>query len=126
MSTTKLSPNVPTRTVALDRPRTMALTLGALKRIRDITGSLDMQLDEDSVFERAPSLVWASLVDGDREDLSPEDVAGMLHAGNLAEVVGALQHLTQASTRAEGNAVPAPSQVKAGKKTTAKRTKRGS
>lgn len=105
----KLAPNVPTRVVGLDRPRTMALTLAALRRIKEATGSFDMELSEDAVFERAPALVWASLIDEDREDVSPQDVEGMLHAGNLGEVVSALEHLARTSMRgAEGNELPAP------------------
>ena len=113
-----LPPNIPTRTVELDRPRTIALTLAALKRIRDVTGSLDMSLTEEAIFDRAPSLVWAALVDGDREDLTPDDVANMLHAGNLAQVVEALGGLATEShpKGSEGKAVPAPKKVKAGKK----------
>lgn len=118
----KLPPNVPTRVVELDRPRTLALTLSALKRIRDITGSLNMELDEEAIFERAPSLVWASLVDEDREGVTPEDVGLMLHAGNLSDVVDAIGHLANTSAKgAAGNSAPAPAKVKAGKRTAAKK-----
>lgn len=114
----KLPPNVPVRVVDLDRPRTLALTLAALKRIKDATGSLDMDLTEDAIFDRAPALVWSALVDEDREGVTPGDVANMLHAGNLSEVIEALGSLADASQPkgAEGNAVPAPQKVKAGKK----------
>lgn len=110
--------NVPRAVVDLDRPRTIALTLAALKRIKDATGTLDMDLTEDAIFDRAPSIVWASLIDGDREDLTPEAVADLLHAGNLAQVVEALGSLAEASAPkgAEGNAVPAPRKMKAGRK----------
>lgn len=113
-----LPPNVPTRVIPLDRPRTMALTLAALRRIKDVTGSLDIDLTEDAIFDRAPSLVWAALVDEDRTDLTPDGVGDMLHAGNLSVVVSALGELAEASrpADAEGNAVPAPQKVKAGRK----------
>lgn len=116
---TKLSPNVPRRVLELDRPRTIALTLGALRRIKEVTGSSDVALSEDEVFDRAPALIWAALVDSDREDVTPDDVEGMLHAGNLAAVVGALSELAaqRDAKGAEGNAaVPAPPKVKGSKK----------
>ena len=112
-----LPPNVPTRTIDLDRPRTIALTLGALRRIKEATGSLDIELTDEAIFDRAPALVWAALVDEDR-DVAPEQIADMLHAGNLAQVVEALGALAEASQPkgAEGNAVPAPRKVKSGRK----------
>lgn len=112
-----LPPNVPTCTVDLDRPRTLALTLGAMRRIKEQTGTLDLDLTEDAMFDRLPAIVWAALVEDDR-DISPEQVADTLHAGNLASVVEALGSLAEASQPkgAEGNGSPAPRKVKAGRK----------
>lgn len=105
--------NVPRAVITLDRPRTMTLQLDAIKRIKDQTGSFDIP-SGDEMFERAPTIIWCAFVDGDREDLTPEDVAGMIHAGNLAAVVGALSDLVgQSSPKAsEGKALPVPEAVR--------------
>lgn len=102
--------NVPRAVVDLDRPRTITLQLSALKRIREATGSLDIDLAEDAIFERAPEIIWAALIDEDREGLTPDDVRGMIHAGNLASVIESLSGLVVSSTPkgAEGNGHPAP------------------
>lgn len=106
--------NVPRAVITLDRPRTITLQIKALQRLKDATGSFDMQLTEDALFERAPTLIWCTLVDGDREDLTPADVEAMLHAGNINEVVEALGQLTTPSfpKGAEGNALPVPVKIR--------------
>lgn len=112
----KIPANVPRTVIELDRPRTMTLQLDALKRIKDQTGSFDIPVEGDAMFDRAPVIIWCALVDGDREDLSPEDVAGMIHAGNLGGIVGALADLVRQSSPtakgAEGNDLPVPAKVR--------------
>lgn len=92
------------------------MQLDALLRIQKETGSIETIDDASKIFENAPVIIWCCLVDGDREDLTREDIAAMIHAGNLAEVVGALGDLVKGSNPApkgaEGNALPVPARVR--------------
>ena len=118
MTSRKIPPNVPRAVLDLDRPRTMTLQFPAILRLRN----LDESIEVDDV-ERLPEIIWAGLVDGDREDLTPSDVAGMIHIGNMETIMTAVRKLTDDSQQpegAEGNGVPAPPEVKAGKRAKAK------
>lgn len=116
-----LPENVPTVLVTLDRPRRMALTLGAMRRVKEQTGLSVTDLDtmpEDERLARFHEFVWALLVNEDREGLTPADLEEMIHAGNLEHVAEAFVAVLYSSAPkgAEGNAVPAPPSVRAGKK----------
>lgn len=108
--------NVPRAVITLDRPRTMTMQLDALLRIQKETGSLETIDDATKIVENAPTIIWCCLVDGDREDITREEIGAMIHAGNLAEVVGALSYLVNGSNPtakgAEGNALPVPAAVR--------------
>ncbi len=103
------APNLPTAVVPLDRPRTLAFTLGAMHRIQEITGKPIAQLQELSESELLTSIheyVWAMLVNEDREGLTPADIAEMLWPGNLQEVVEGFSGLLERSTPGAGPGVP--------------------
>ena len=116
MGATKIPPNVPRAVLDLDRPRTMVLWYPALMRLQEHLSGTDDALD----MKNLPTLIWCGLIDEDREDVTPEDLQLTLHAGNIEEVSEAVSKLWDKSSsrkRAEGNEVPAPPEVKAGKKT---------
>lgn len=100
--------NVQTVTIALDRPRSMALTLGAMRRIKEATGRsiTELQQGERGIeVEHVGAYIWAMLVNADREGLSVEDVEEMIRPRDLPEVTAAFAKLfTAASEGAEGNA----------------------
>lgn len=116
-----LPENVPVVTIALDRPRRMALTFGAMRRIKEQTGlsiTALHEMPEDERMDHFHQFIWALLVNEDREGLTPDDLEEMLHPGNMGTVAdGFLEVLYGPATKgAEGNGVPAPPRVKAGKK----------
>lgn len=96
---------VPTVEIILDKPRKMALTLGALRRIQEQTGKSVNALDE--VLQNDPlshigGLIWASLVNEDRAGLTRDDVEEMLHMGNLEAAVGSFHELLAVMAGPEG------------------------
>jgi hypothetical protein len=85
-----LPENVPTATILLDRPRTIAFTLSAMRRIRESGRTIgDETIDEAAMVDHIGAYVWAMLVNEDREGLTIEDVEDMLHPGNLPAVTAA-------------------------------------
>lgn len=81
-------------TIMLDKPRTMRLTLGGMKKFQEVTGKsllkgFDMsEMDESDLI----ALIWACLVWEDKE-LKVDDVGYMLNIGQIPEVT---QKLAQA------------------------------
>ena len=117
-----LPENAHTVTVPLDRPRRLALTLGAMRRIQQLTGltvSTLADLSEADRTEHFHRLIWSLLVNEDREGLTPEDLEELIHAGNLqaiAEGFAAVLFEPLPTKGAEGNAVVVPPAPKAGKR----------
>ncbi|HEX6924354.1 MAG TPA: hypothetical protein VF167_02940 [Longimicrobiaceae bacterium] len=99
-----LAANVPTAQVELDRNRTIAFTIGAMRRVKELTGrSITAGIEEEDVGR----VVWAMLTEEDRADLTPEQVEDMIHPGNLGAVTAAIARLSGDAEGAEGNARPA-------------------
>lgn len=102
-----LPENVPFETLELDKPRRLAFTLGALRRLRQHNGyAYDAQVVETTV-ERIGVYVWAMLIPEDRDNLTVEDVEDMLHYGNLAEAIAVVAKLANISADAEAGKVEA-------------------
>lgn len=90
---------VPAVEVILDRPRRAVLNLAALRRIKnapDMGLEVLDKLEGDGLLDHIDGVLWAALADDD-PDLSREQVAGMIHIGNLPHIVAALNELTVAS-----------------------------
>lgn len=106
------SRNVPTATVQLDKPRTIALTLDALNRFEEITGQplMEIELDAKQIVKQIDVWIWSALDDPDRAEISQADVRGMIHLGNLSKVMNAVTLLITASIpeSPEGKTEPAP------------------
>lgn len=101
-----LPENVPTATVVLDKPRKIAFTLGAIRRLKEKTGkSIDEALDDQNLLESTGPCVWALLVGEDRQGLTVEDVEDMISPGMLGSIIEAIGSLAGASVEsAEGKA----------------------
>lgn len=104
--------NVPTATVQLDKPRTIALTLDALNRLEETTGQplLEIELDAKEIVKHIDAWVWSGLDDADRAEVSMSEIRQMIHLGNLSKVMMAVTSLISVSIPedAEGKANPAP------------------
>lgn len=112
-----LPENVPVVTVDLDQPRRMALTLGAMRRLKEQTGLAIMDLGEfpaDKLMESLGKLIWSCLINEDRVGLTVDDVEELIHPGNLGAAAEALGHLMASLNQkgAEGNA-PAAAKTQA-------------
>lgn len=84
-------PTAQTVPIALDKPRSLKLTLNAMIKIEKRIGRQLAQLGEPSM-EEVLVLLWACLLHEDK-DLTPEAVGDMVHAGNLSEVMEAFGSL---------------------------------
>lgn len=109
---------VPTVTVTLDQPRELGFTLGAMRRIREKLGSLELDLsDEQKQLQSIPTLVWACMDADARAVLSVEDVEEMIHPGNLGPISDAIHELLERSQpEAGGNPTKAAPKKRAAKK----------
>jgi hypothetical protein len=102
-----LPENVPVETLVLDKPRRLAFTLGALRRLRQHNGyAYDAQVVETSI-DRIPVYVWAMLIPEDRDNLTVEDIEDMLHYGNVGEAIAVVAKLANLSTDDEAGKVEA-------------------
>lgn len=106
---------IPTVMVKLDRERPLAFTLGALRRVREKLGNLDIDLDRPESMVALPTYIWACLSAVGRKELSVEQVEDLIHPGNMGAISDALTKLFQASQpdaqanpTAAGPAEPAP------------------
>lgn len=98
--------NVPVAEIMLGgSPRKIAFTLGAMRRIKEVTGhGIDEETDQRTV-DVLGAYIWAMLVKEDRKGLTVEDVEDMLHPGNLESITEVFNKLVTASTGdAEGKA----------------------
>lgn len=80
----------PIVTIELDKPREFALTLGAMQRLRDLVG--DKDIDERRP-EQLALLLWACLGKSSRKEIDPEDIADMIHLGNMGAINDAVRRL---------------------------------
>lgn len=103
----------PTAVVSLGgKDRTLGFTIGAMRRIKEAGGKLQIDDGEDSddVIYAVPLWVWACMDKEDREELSVEDVEDRMHPGNMEEISAAVTRLFLSSRPegAEGNGAKAP------------------
>lgn len=100
----------PTVEIELDKPRRLAFTLGAMQRIQERLGktAFSPAADDADHLQSLPVYVWACLPAQDRKEIDVEEVADLLHPGNMAAVSEAIAGLflssTGAAEGAEGNA----------------------
>lgn len=114
----------PRFSLELDKPRTHALTLRACRLIEESTGH--SITDVVGLLESAPltylgRVLWATLLESDREGLTVEEVEEMIHPGNLLAAIETMQQLLktfEALGGAEGKAhAAAPAAVASGSRT---------
>lgn len=80
---------VPTVEIHLDRPRRAMLNLVAIRRIKDAPDmGVDFlkRMENEPLVDHIDGLLWAALAE-DSPDLTREQVAGMIHFGNLSHIV---------------------------------------
>lgn len=103
-----MSPEAPTATVQLDRPRAIAWTLAAQARLDSLP-----RFARAGGFYQLCALVWAMLVDRDHPFEEPEDLAQHLAQRATAHAAGqAILQAQRAATDREKNAgssTPSPS-----------------
>lgn len=105
--------NVPQAEVVLDRPRVLAYTLGAMRRVREKLGH---ELEGSIQLNEMGQVVWAMLDEDGRNELSSDQVEDLIHPGNIsaitATVVALITGSTPESKGAEGKAIPVPAKVR--------------
>lgn len=80
----------PTAVVMLDRERTIGHSFGAINRALGILGTADLQLESSAeIARKLPAWIWACLPEADRNELSPERVADLIHRKNQDAIVAA-------------------------------------
>lgn len=100
----KLPESIPTVVIVLDRPRTLAFTLGAMRRIKEQSGhALDDPEAPHAVTDVIGIYIWALLIKEDRTDLTVEDIWDLLHPGNLEEMTAAFYTLVGAENGNESS-----------------------
>lgn len=94
----------PTVEIALDKPRQLGFTMGAMRRIKERLGTLDMPVAEngkiplDKALGLVPVWIWACLDAPDRAEVSVEQLEDMLHPGNLEKISDQITALFKAAT----------------------------
>lgn len=99
----------PTVTINLDKPRTLAFTLGAMRRAQEL-GVLSVDVTDGTALMLAmPQYVWACLSNADRKELSVDEIAELMNPNNVQSISAALGELFKVSLpeNPEGNASPA-------------------
>lgn len=94
---------IPTVVLQLDQPRTLGFTMGAMRRIKEELGTLDLPMVDgriplDRAIEIMPVYIWACLDAKDRTEVSVEQLEDMMHPGNLPEITDAVTKLFKASS----------------------------
>lgn len=87
---TDAAENVPTRTIVLGgKPRKLAFTIGAIRRIKAATGKQKIDLGAELV-ERIGTYTWCMLLDREyRESVTIEDIEELLSFDMLSDVTDA-------------------------------------
>jgi hypothetical protein len=88
---------VPTVTLKLDKPRTLAFTMGAMRRIQERLGTLDITKDVAGGLLTMPTYIWACMDADARKEITVEEVEDMIHPGNMGEIGAAIDALFGAS-----------------------------
>lgn len=85
-----LPENVPTRTITLDRPRRIALTLGATRRMKETGVNTNMLFSQDgkddTLLDHLSTLLWCMLVEDDRGDVTPGDLDELIPITRMPEI----------------------------------------
>jgi hypothetical protein len=89
----KIPESVPQAEIMLDKPRTIAFTFGAMRRIKQHTGKALDDEREQGVSDVLGTWIWAMLSEDDRKELSLENVWDCLHPGNVEEISAAFNAL---------------------------------
>lgn len=93
----EFSEGTPTVTIDLDKPRTLAFTIGAMRRARQL-GVLDKDATSEVEFMLAlPEYVWACLPEVDRGELSVAQIGELIHPRNVAPIASKVGELLRAS-----------------------------
>lgn len=89
---------VPTVVVQLDKPRTLGFTMGAMRRIKEKLGTLELGelKGPEAVLKIAPC-IWACMDAESRADLTPEQLEDVIHPGNVAAITDAILGLFERS-----------------------------
>lgn len=88
---------MPTVTVTLDKERELGFTLGALRRVKEKLGTLDVDLENPESNMAFPTYIWACLPASGRAELSIEQIEDLIHPGNMVAIGDALARLFKAS-----------------------------
>lgn len=94
---------IPTVVLQLDKARTLGFTMGAMRRIKERLGTLELPMDEkgkiplDRAIEIMPTYIWACMDTPDRAEISVEQLEDMMHPGNLQAITEAVTALFQRS-----------------------------
>lgn len=115
-----MAENVPTAVVNLGgRKRTLAFTIGAMRRIRETMGHAklgEISLGGDTVVDRLAGYMWCLLIKEDREGLTIEDVEEMIFPGNIPALTEAFMSLMPVAKKSEDDAGKAPRKTATPKK----------
>lgn len=93
----------PTAVLQLDKPRTLGFTMGAMRRIKERLGTLDMPIGTDGkipldkALDLMPTWIWACMDAPDREEVTVEQLEEMMHPGNLQAISESIVGLFRAS-----------------------------
>jgi hypothetical protein len=104
-----------TATITLNGQRhTLGFTLGAMRRIKERLGTLEMGESEEEQIQAIPAYVWSCMTAADRESLSVEDIEESIHPHNLTAISDAIAALFEASQPEgeAGKADPVPPKVR--------------
>lgn len=87
----------------------LGFTLGAMRRVREQLGSLELADSPDAMLQALPAYIWACMDAEARATLSAEQVEELIHPGNMQHLSDQVGELFQASMPkgAEGKAKPA-------------------
>ncbi len=84
--------NTPFVKVVLDKERNLKLDLNAIEAFEKESGSTLADLGEGMNTTTLKHLIWASLLHED-PDITPRDVGGLVHIGNIGRLKSALEEL---------------------------------
>lgn len=102
---------IPTVVVQLDKPRTLGFTLGSMRRIQEVLGTLEYRVDAAADMLAVPTYVWACMDAEGRAELSIEQVEEMIHPGNLkamSEACTTLFHASSPEAKEGADQTPGP------------------
>lgn len=89
---------IPTVVVHLDKPRALGFTMGAMRRIKDALGTLEVgSLKGPEAVFKVPACIWACLDDEGRAEISQPQLEEMIHPGNLGAITDAIVKLFEQS-----------------------------